>query len=300
MKTKIGIIATIVIVLLLSTVFMLSAQSAPPTPYPNLPTTPVTLTSTLHDTLFSQSPPGSIWYLDNQLSGIGSGFDVSDGTYTPSWCVDRRGLSLALDDQVYLYSSLNLPAISQLHIEDWNRINYVLNHIDPLATTADIQQAIWAFVGTYPTNPDPTPTAISQAMITDATNNGGSYVPGPGDVVAVICFPTAWETQNLQITIITLQIPRAPGLTPGFWKNNLAVYLGLANGNRGYSDPTGSPTVTKQTMAAFFDSLAGKYDLNQLYRNLSPQLDGTTATIRNDAANIFNVEAGLSPGPPWA
>jgi hypothetical protein len=92
---------------------------------------------------------------------------------------------------------------------------------------------------------------------------------------------------------------RSPGLTPGFWKNNLAVYLGLANGDRGYSDPTGSPTVTKDTMGAFFDSLAGTYDLNQLYRELCPQLDGTTADIRNAAANIFNVAAGLSPGPPW-
>jgi hypothetical protein len=91
----------------------------------------------------------------------------------------------------------------------------------------------------------------------------------------------------------------APGLTPGFWKNNLAVYLGLANGNRGYSDPTGSPTVTKDNMGAFFDSLAGTHDLNQLYRNLCPQLDGTTADIRNNAANIFNLAAGLAAGPPW-
>jgi hypothetical protein len=90
------------------------------------------------------------------------------------------------------------------------------------------------------------------------------------------------------------------GLTPGFWKNNLAVYLGLAKGNRGYSDPIGSPTVTKETMANFFDSLAGTYDLNQLYRELCPQLDGTTAAIRDAAANVFNVEAGLPPGPPWA
>ncbi len=94
-----------------------------------------------------------------------------------------------------------------------------------------------------------------------------------------------------------------PGLTPGFWKNNLAVYLGLANGNRGYSDPTGSPTVTKDTMGDFFagldDTKGGPYDLMQLYRELCPQLDGITADIRNAAANIFNVEAGLSPGPPW-
>jgi hypothetical protein len=95
-------------------------------------------------------------------------------------------------------------------------------------------------------------------------------------------------------------VPTGTGLTPGFWKNNLAVYLGLARGNRGYSDPTGSPTVTKDTMEDFFDSLAGTYDLYQLYRDLCPQLDGTTAAIRDAAANVFNVAAGLPPGPPWA
>jgi hypothetical protein len=94
-------------------------------------------------------------------------------------------------------------------------------------------------------------------------------------------------------------VPTGAGLTPGFWKNNLAVYLGLAKGNRGYSDPTGSPTVTKDTMEDFFDGLAGTYDLNQLYRELCPQLDGTTAAIRDAAANVFNVAAGLLPGPPW-
>lgn len=93
---------------------------------------------------------------------------------------------------------------------------------------------------------------------------------------------------------------QSPGLTPGFWKNNLAVYLNIHNGNRGYSDPEGSPTVTKETMGAFFDSLAGTYDLDQLYRELCPQLDGKTSDIRDAAANIFNVAAGLSPGPPWA
>jgi hypothetical protein len=95
-------------------------------------------------------------------------------------------------------------------------------------------------------------------------------------------------------------VPTGAGLTPGFWKNNLAVYLGLANGNRGYSNPTGSPTVTKDTMEDFFDGLAGTYDLNQLYRELCPQFDGTTAAIRDAAANVFNVAAGLPPGPPWA
>jgi hypothetical protein len=116
---------------------------------------------------------------------------------------------------------------------------------------------------------------------------------------ATDCIYLAEDVQYCAFKAGLVCVPTGAGLTPGFWKNNLAVYLELAKGNRGYSDPTGSPTVTKDTMEDFFDSLAGTYDLNQLYRELCPQLDGTTAAIRDAAANIFNVAAGLPPGPPW-
>lgn len=292
MKFKKAILPFIVLFLVGSISFMATAKAVA---FPNLPATTVTLTSILHDTLFAGPSPFDTWYFDNILSGVPAGFDVSDGTYTPSWCVDRTGMSIPSGDLIYLYSSLSLPANPELHVQDWNRINYILNHIDPSATTADIQQAIWAFVPP-PAVADPTPTLISQQMIGNATAYGGSFVPGPGEFVAVVCEPTAWETENLQITIIVLQIPGTggPGLTPGFWKHNVGVYLGLKNGN--YSDPINSPFVTKDTMGEWLDAGWTDAQLLALFNDMNTQGGGALgAATRNNAANVFNAAAGLTP-----
>jgi hypothetical protein len=103
-----------------------------------------------------------------------------------------------------------------------------------------------------------------------------------------------------------------PGLSPGFWKHNLGVYLGEANGS--YSDPgvTGlriaeapyylvgpSPPVTKYNMEAWFDALAGapwNVDLEQAYADLNTKGGGAAgAATRVAAANIFNYWADLYP-----
>jgi hypothetical protein len=183
-------------------------------------------------------------------------------------------------------------------------INYVLNHKQ--GTGVDISQAIWFFVdgnGWSDTAaklladgyPNTVPTTLAQTMVNDALAHGAGFVPGPGQIVAVICDPTDAAVQD---TIIELTVPSGggPGLTPGFWKNNLAVYLGYANGNRGYSDPTGALLVTKGTMAAFFDTFPHA-TLEKLYTDLTTM--GNNAAIRDAAANVLNVAAGLSPGPPW-
>ena len=100
-----------------------------------------------------------------------------------------------------------------------------------------------------------------------------------------------------------------PGLSPGFWKHNLGVYLGLANG--AYSDPgvTGvvaaqdplpagpSSPVTKDNMAAWFAALAAApydVDLEQAYADLCTKGGGAAGDkLRVDAANIFNYWADL-------
>ena len=102
-----------------------------------------------------------------------------------------------------------------------------------------------------------------------------------------------------------------PGLSPGFWKHNLAVYFKESNG--AYSDPgiTGvrqaennlpagpSPSVTKDTMGAWFDKLAGapwNVDLAQAYADLKTNGGGVAGNAKRvAAANIFNYWADLSP-----
>lgn len=85
---------------------------------------------------------------------------------------------------------------------------------------------------------------------------------------------------------------RKPGLSPGFWKHNVGVYLGISPGS--YSDPEGSPVVSQATMG---DWLAGLgLDLQALYDDLNTKGGGAAgAATRVGAANVFNALAGLQP-----
>ena len=165
-------------------------------PYPRLPKQPVTATVSWYENL------PDIIDIMAILSNVPSGYDVVDGVYT-GWCVDKLGIYVYSDDLVYLYSSLNVPNVDQLDMRDWNRINYVLNNVAPGATSADIQQAIWAFEtiggGAYtPTRP------LALAMVADALANGGDFVPTRGEYVAVILYPAdpeACESAHRQAAV---------------------------------------------------------------------------------------------------
>jgi hypothetical protein len=85
-----------------------------------------------------------------------------------------------------------------------------------------------------------------------------------------------------------------PGLSPGFWKHNVGVKLGLENG--AYSDPgyTGD-IVSKATMGTWLDQWTPQ-QLLDLYNALNTKGGGSVgAAARVDAANFFNLAAGLSP-----
>jgi hypothetical protein len=82
------------------------------------------------------------------------------------------------------------------------------------------------------------------------------------------------------------------GLSPGFWKHNLAVYFGDSTGS--YSDPVGATNVDKDSMGTWLAGLS--VDLGQLYIDLSTKGGGAAgAATRVDAANILNDLAGLGP-----
>ena len=99
------------------------------------------------------------------------------------------------------------------------------------------------------------------------------------------------------LTVLMVSTARAcvgPGLSPGFWKHNVGVYLGYANG--AYSDPGYPPPCpSKEGMAAFF----AQWDtssLEDLYDDLSTRGGGAAgAATRVNAANVFNTAADLSP-----
>jgi len=80
-------------------------------------------------------------------------------------------------------------------------------------------------------------SAAEIAMVIDAQANGGSYVPGEGDILAIICVP---QDEAVQMAIIELTIPVTEGLTPGFWKNYVRLWEGY-NRDDQFSDVFGVP-----------------------------------------------------------
>jgi len=162
---------------LLSGIFLVNVRALG---WPNLPPNPVTMNAILVESTDE-------WHFITTLGNVPAGYDISDGVY-PGWCVDRRFMiAPAPILQVYLYSSYDLPAIPELHMQEWDLINYVLNHKMPGATTRDIQQAIWNFTTLGYQEAATRPLAI--AMVNDAVANGAGFIPGPGQVMAIICYP---------------------------------------------------------------------------------------------------------------
>lgn len=273
MKNK-TILITVLTIAMLSSMFMVSNASAAC----NLPTE-VTLS-------FVMGPPPKETELPGvaTLSGVPAGYDVTNGP-TTAYCIELA--TVITDGADYTATLVCTDAAGT----PWNEINWLLNNYPD---NLDLQVAIWLLLGA----PESLINSQGWGPITTDTEDmytaamaHDDYDPGVGDWIGVRCII---DDQDLLIKITT-ECRRSPGLTPGFWKNNLAVYLGIANGNRGYSDPTGALYVTKATMGDFFASLAGTYDLEQLYDDLSYRGGGAAgAATRNNAANIFNEAAGLA------
>jgi hypothetical protein len=307
MKIK-KIVVAMLSVLMLSGILM-TAAFAWTGSNPNLPTTAVTI---------NQAPPEAWSYpfATTIVSGVPVAdppYDVSNGGVYTGWCIDLgHNVVRGADYPVLLYSSLGAGLPAPFGSFPWDMINYVLNHKQ--GTGQDIAQAIWFFVNGGSSPADwpgvasalttdgypfgPVPSTLAAAMVTDALANGVGVVPGPGQIVAVICAPT---DEAVQDTIIELTVPeeKAPGFTPGFWKHNIEVRLGLTNG--AYSAFAGGPLdgvkLTNQMMdelLATVNTMPGFTTLTFTEALANLNLKGWNP-LRTDTANAFNAAAGYGP-----
>lgn len=206
---------------MLSGILMSPASAAT---FPQLPSTQITVNLT---PLTLYAYPFAVTL--SNIPTIGGPYDVSGGTSYTGWCCDLVGFAVRGNDYTaLLYSSLSITLPAQFASIRWDMINYILNH--KIADGTDISQAIWYFVkgGSWPNTwdlpgyPYPLPpSANAQLMVNDALapGHGSGFVPGPGQVVAVIVDAVDAGKQDI---IIELTIPGTGGggLTPGFWKNN--------------------------------------------------------------------------------
>jgi hypothetical protein len=155
------------------------------------------------------------------LSGVGAGFDVQDGDYN-GWCVEDNGVPPAAVGTLYdsTDAAANLPALLQQ--VPWDKVNYVLNN-KGLSTVEDIQIALWMLA--YGASSLPV-TPGAQALLDAANANGAGFVPGEGDLAAVIVYSDGIQAignTSIQESIIEVEVPDQPdgdGCTPGFWKND--------------------------------------------------------------------------------
>jgi len=144
---------------------------------------------------------GTVSYFSTVLSDVPPGYDVTNGTYL-GWCVREFVLiETGVEYNVTLYSSYDPNMPDEFKDDDWDMVNYILNHKQ--GYVMDIQEAIWYFVdgGSMPSN------SAGQAMVNDALMHGEGFVPGPGQVIAVICDTSDEE----QLTIIEVKRPPVVG-----------------------------------------------------------------------------------------
>lgn len=171
--------------LLIITGFLVSSVAATPA-FPNLPPSAVTLTV--------QSGPG-IYPILIQLSNVPAGYDVTNGIYN-GFCADLfTTISAGASYSVILTSTLGLPT-------PWDKINYILNNKQ--GTGQDVQGAMWLVMGHSAsdilTNAGFTPSATAIVLFNDADANGAGFVPGPNQIVAVLC-DAGPDVQELMIEL---------------------------------------------------------------------------------------------------
>ncbi len=130
------------------------------------------------------------------LRNVPQGVDVLSNYPYIGWCVDiGTPIYTGYLYSTMLYNSLDSGLPERLQDNDWDMVNYVLNHKQ--GHYGPVQSAIWYFVGggDYPSNPE------AKGMVDDALENGEGFTPGPNDKVAVIV-----DVGDAQTTIIEVDI----------------------------------------------------------------------------------------------
>ena len=154
---------------------------------------------------------GTDSYFITTLSDVPLGYDVTNGVYV-GWCVDQSH-SINVSGKEYfttLWCSYNPPAPWQ--DDDWDMVNYIINHKHPDATKADIQEAIWYFVN----GGNNASTDIGWSMVENATNFGEGFMSSIGEWCAILC--DAGEC--VQKTFIEVQVPADDNGWNPSWGNN--------------------------------------------------------------------------------
>lgn len=145
-----------------------------------------------------------------------TGGTTLDGIY-PGWCVNT-GTNI-VEDQEYkaaVYSSYGaIPPGAIDHPENLDLVNWIINQNfvgkrggNGMYTYGDVQRAIWRLVDDDPEHETYTGYDESRVgeILAAAYENGEGFVPGPGDLAAIVLVP-----EDGQVIIIVVPVPCGEG-----------------------------------------------------------------------------------------
>jgi uncharacterized repeat protein (TIGR01451 family) len=196
----------------------------------NLPPNPVTPTVTFSGALNLPA------YFTAQFPGAPNGFDIKNNQTYLAWCAQENGdlnfptpppnppffvENTATYNLFNTYPNSGLPSLDQS--PNWPQVNYILNHKNG-ASVVDIQEAIWFLLdGSYHSNATIgafNGSAGATALLNDAATNGTTFVPQPGQIVAIFLAGVGnggslSGTGVPQDLLIEVSVPTPPGGTIG-------------------------------------------------------------------------------------
>ncbi|MHC4661323.1 MAG: SdrD B-like domain-containing protein [Planctomycetota bacterium] len=246
-------------------------------------------------------------YISTHLYDVPEGYDVAAGDNL-GWCVDPYNLVyLWMPYSAVLYSSCDecVPEMyPELDAGDWNRLNYMLNHKQ--GAWQDVQSAIWlTFKPEYGLPPGHEYNQFVENMMNDAVAFGADYVPGGGDVMAIVVF----IAYNVQLTVFEWTVPPCPSVS-----GNVFIDA-LTDGEMGIGEPglgnalvelhaedgaLVSSTLTDEAgFYEFTDVAAGSYSVSvcldaAIANYFEPTTDGTVqVVVEND--DVSGINFGFAP-----
>lgn len=152
---------------------------------------------------------GPVSWFDMKLSDVPDCFVIVNGDYL-GWCIQQNiFMTQKVNHTVKLYSSYDNEMPESFRNDKWDKINYLINH--KVGSRYSIQEAIWYYVENkpYPTDSD------AQKMVDDAELNGGGFIPGPGQTIAIL----VEGIPSIQRTFLELNLPESVPLGDLVWND---------------------------------------------------------------------------------
>jgi hypothetical protein len=141
--------------------------------------------------------PGVDSRFEMSFVDIPPGSEIVNNEPYPGWCAQRSKYirkNATHEVRLYAIDDPDLPPAAQGI--NWHEINYTLNHKE--GNPSDVQNAVW-----YLTDGKKDHSKETESMVKNAEEHGRDYVPGSGEITAVICDPGPY----MQLTFIEYRVP---------------------------------------------------------------------------------------------